>query len=115
MNKYVLKRPQDYLFEKLGIKGKKYDVASLTKKSGFVYIETEKGHETVIRNQVCDCYYYILEGKGYFVINDKKEEFEKDDLVVIPAGLKFTYKGTCKMLRATTPAYYPEQEETLYV
>jgi len=60
-----------------------------------------------------DFIYYILEGEGYFEINDQKERCIKGDLVVIPAGSKFKYIGKFKMLLITTPAFYPEQEETL--
>jgi mannose-6-phosphate isomerase-like protein (cupin superfamily) len=110
---HVLKTPNDFTFERVGIKGKVFPVKDLTGKSGIIYIETEIGHETTIVNHVCDVYYYILEGTGYFEINNNKEPFSKGDLVVIPAESIFTYKGNGKMLRMTTPAFYPEQEETL--
>ncbi len=113
MKTHVFKLPVNYSFEKLGIKGKKYYINELTDKSGFAIVETETGHETTIINHVCDCFYYVLVGKGYFEINGIKENFETGDLVVIPAETKFTYKGKCKLLRITAPAFYPEQEETL--
>jgi len=113
MIKHVFKLPKDYSFEKLGIKGKKYLVNELTDKSGFVFIETEKGHETTIVNHKLDCFYFVLEGNGYFEIDDIKETFKKHDLIVIPAESKFTYNGKAKFLRITNPPYYPEQEETV--
>lgn len=113
MKNYVLKAPKDYSFEKVGIKGKKFSVVDITKRTGVCVIETEKGHETTIIEHKCDFIYYILEGKGYFVIDDKKEGCVKGELVVIPAGSKFRYEGRLKMLLITTPAFYPEQEETL--
>lgn len=113
MTQHIFKQPKDFSFKKVGIKGKKIFIDKLTTKSGFVYIETEKGHETTIVNHKCDCFYYVLEGKGYFEIDDIKEYFSAGDLIVIPAESKFTYKGNSKFLRVTTPAYYPEQEETL--
>jgi mannose-6-phosphate isomerase-like protein (cupin superfamily) len=113
MNKHVFSKPQEYSFIKVGIKGKKFPVVDITKRTGVCIIETEKGHETTIIEHKCDFIYYILEGRGHFEINGQKEEFIQDDLVVIPAGSKFTYKGTCKMILITTPAFYIEQEETL--
>lgn len=109
----ILKKPSRYSFIKVGIKGKKFDVASVTDKTGVCQIETEKGHETTIIEHKCDFIYYIIEGRGTFEINDQKEDVTVEDLVVIPAELKFTYKGKLKMLLITTPAFYPEQEETL--
>jgi len=113
MKSHVLKIPKDYSFEKVGIKGKKFSVVDITKRTGVCVIEAEKGHETTIIEHKCDFIYNVLEGKGYFVIDDKKETCVKGDLIVIPAGVKFRYVGKLKMLLITTPAFYPEQEETL--
>jgi len=113
MKTHILKLPKNYSFEKVGIKGKKFSVADITQKTGICQIETEKGHETTIIEHKCDFIYYILEGEGHFEINGQKESCTKGDLVVIPAGSKFKYVGSLKMLLITTPAFYPEQEETL--
>ncbi len=113
MKSHVLKKPQGYSFEKVGIKGKKFSVIDITQKTGVCQIETEKGHETTIIEHICDFIYYILEGNGYFEIDGQKENCVESDLVVIPAGSKFHYVGKLKMLLITTPAFYPEQEETL--
>ena len=113
MRSHILKLPSEYSFEKVGIKGKKFSVGDITPKTGICQIETEKGHETTIIEHKCDFIYYIIEGEGYFEINDYKENCIKGDLVVIPAGSKFKYVGKLKMLLITTPAFYPEQEETL--
>lgn len=113
MKTHVLKLPKNYSFEKVGIKGKKFSVAEITQRTGVCLIETEKGHTTTIIEHKCDFIYYILEEKGYFEINNQKENCIKGDLVVIPAGSKFRYVGKLKMLLITTPAFYPEQEETL--
>ena len=113
MNKYILHRPEEYSFIKAGIKGRKFSIADLTSRTGVCIIETEKGHETTIVEHKCDFIYYILEGSGYFEINKRREKFVQSDLVVVPANSKFIYKGTCKMLLITTPAFFSEQEETL--
>lgn len=112
MKLHVLKKPEDYSFEKVGIKGKKFSVANITLKTGVCQIETENGHETTIIEHTCDFIYYILEGEGYFEIDGQKESCIEGDLVVIPAGSRFCYVGKLKMLLITTPAFYPEQEET---
>lgn len=113
MKKHILKLPENYSFEKVGIKGKKFSVAEITQKTGVCQIETENGHDTTIIEHKCDFIYYILDGKGYFVIDGNNENCTRGDLVVIPAGSKFRYVGKLKMLLITTPAFYPEQEETL--
>ncbi|HCS78427.1 TPA: hypothetical protein DIV55_01655 [Patescibacteria group bacterium] len=57
--------------------------------------------------------YFILEGKGHFIINEVKEGCSKGDLVVIPAGTIFTYEGKFRLLLSCTPPWKIEQEETL--
>lgn len=113
MTSHVLKISKDYTFKKVGIKGKIFPVKLLSQKSGVIYLETDTGHETTIVNHVCDVFYYVLNGKGYFEIDGQKENYNQGDLIVIPNETPFTYKGSSKMLRITTPAFYPEQEETL--
>ncbi len=113
MNNHVLHPHSEHSFAKVGIKGWKFPVEDITSRSGICIIETDKGHETTIIEHKCDFIYYILEGSGHFEINGQRENFTQGDLVIVPADSKFTYKGTCKMLLITTPAFFPEQEETL--
>ncbi len=112
---YVIKEPKDISFNKVGIKGKIFLMSDLTKSTSFVLVETEQGHETTIIEHKSDFIYYILEGSGYFLINDTKEECSQGDLVVIPAGTKFTYKGKFKMLLSCTPPWTEEQEEMIII
>lgn len=109
---YVQKLPDNFSFEKVGIKGKRFPRLE-NQKSGFSIIETEKGHETRIIETKCDFCYYILEGSGSFEIEGIKEECMRGDLVVIPSGKPFQYFGKLKMLLVSTPPWYLEQEITL--
>lgn len=109
---YILAEPSDFSFIKVGIKGKKF-VTDLTNNAGFALITTETGHESTIIEKECDFIYYVLEGSGYFEISGVKEDFVKGNLIVVPMGSKFTYKGKAKLLLITTPPFRPEQEETL--
>ncbi|MBP9817605.1 hypothetical protein KBC75_02485 [Candidatus Shapirobacteria bacterium] len=113
MKSHILKTADNYSFEKVGIKGKIFPVDDITDRTGVCLIETENGHETKIIEHKCDFIYYILEGSGIFEIDGQNENFVPGDLVVVPAGSIFFYKGKCKMLLVTTPAFYIEQEETL--
>lgn len=110
---HVIKEPKEYSFDTAGHKGKVFPMNHLVNKTQVVYIEMEKKLETTIIGHKCDFVYYVLEGKGYFLINDKKEDCAKRDLVVIPAGTKFTYQGKLKLLLVSTPPYKQEQEEIL--
>lgn len=110
---YVIKEPKDYSFQKAGIKGKIFSTAPLTSKTQYFLVETQQGHKTTIIEHDCDFIYYVLEGKGIFTINGVSEKCSEGDLVVIPAGLEFIYKGKLKMIATSTPPWKEEQEETL--
>lgn len=110
---YIIKEPKEFSFDKVGIKGKIFPMSDLTQSTSFVLVETESGHATTIIEHKSDFIYYILEGSGYFLINDIKEKCSQGDLVVIPAGTKFTYKGKLKLLLSCTPPWKEDQEETL--
>ena len=110
---YVFHLPKEYSFEKVGIKGTNFDIKNLSNEAKFAIIETENGHQTKIREKECTLFYFVLEGKGSFEIEDKIEECQKEDLVIIPKNTTFKYAGKMKMLLVTIPWWYPEQEETL--
>ena len=110
---YVLKEPIEPSFEKVGIIGRIFDSTKLTSKCEFFTVTTRFGHETTMIQHGCDFIYYILEGSGVFLINDIEQACEQGNLVVIPQGTKFTYKGTLKMFVASVPPWSQEQEETV--
>lgn len=110
---YTFHLPDDYSFDKIGHKGKIFPTDILTKKAQFIWLEVEDGINVVLRQNECDYFYYILEGNGYFEIEGLKEDCGKGDLIVIPAGKKFTYKGKMKIMLVSVPPWYPEQETTL--
>jgi mannose-6-phosphate isomerase-like protein (cupin superfamily) len=110
---YVLHEPSDVSFEKVGIQGKIFPSRPLADNAGFALITTQSGHETTIIEHESNFVYYVLEGSGFFEVDGRKEDCAAGDLVVIPMGKKFTYKGKLIMLLVSTPPWREEQEETL--
>ena len=107
---FVLHEPQQSSFEKVGIVGRMFESEKIIDSAEFMIVTTEKGHETYITENESDFVYYVLEGSGYFEINGEKEECKVGDLVVVPKGNKFIYKGKLKMLLSCTPPWTQEQE-----
>lgn len=110
---YVFEEPSVYSIDRAGVKGKVFPTEKMTAKTQYFLIETEKGHETTIIEHTCDFIYYILDGNGYFEINETREACKKGNLVVVPAGARFTYKGKLKMIATSTPPWERDQEEIL--
>ncbi len=113
MDMHVIKEPTKFSFNKVGIKGKLFPISQITEKISFVLIKTSQGHQTTIIEHKSDFIYYIVEGNGHFVINKLIEPCTQGDLIVIPAGTPFTYKGIFKMLLSCTPPWTEDQEEEI--
>jgi Cupin domain. len=107
---HIFHLPGNYSFEKVGHKGTTFQSKFLTDKIEFSIIETEAGHQTKIIQKECIFAYYILEGGGSFEIGGAVENCGAGDLVIVPAGMPFTYLGKLKMLLVCSPWWYPEQE-----
>jgi mannose-6-phosphate isomerase-like protein (cupin superfamily) len=84
-----------------------------TDKTEFIYVESETGHGGAVIQKECDFVYYIIEGTGYFTVNDAREDCEAGDLVVIPAGTKYDYTGKMKIVASSTPPWKSEQQLTV--
>jgi mannose-6-phosphate isomerase-like protein (cupin superfamily) len=110
---FVIKEPKNYSFDKIGHKGKIFPSESVNNKTQFILLEIENGIDVTLCQHECDYAYYVLEGSGFFEINGAREDCGAGDLVVIPAGNKFTYKGKMKMLLNCTPPWTEAQEETI--
>ena len=54
--------------------------------------------------------WFIIEGKGTFVIDDEKVPAGPKDLVVVPPNKRIHYFGKMKMILCTTPAFDPANE-----
>lgn len=109
----VVKAPKGFQIDKVGIRGKLFPTRTLINSSEFIIMTVDSGHATTIVERVSDFIYYILSGKGFFIVNGAKETCSRGDLVVIPAGSSFTYKGKLQMLLICTPPWKEEQEQTL--
>lgn len=86
---------------------------SLSKKTEFIYVESEIGHGPVVIQRVSDFSYFIVEGSGEFEIDKKIELCKKGDLIVIPAGTPYTYRGKMNIVASSTPPWTAEQQMTV--
>ncbi len=57
------------------------------------------------KNTESDTHYYILQGKGTFIIKGKKHAVEKGDLVCIPKNIIYKDSGKMKMLAISVPRF----------
>ncbi len=110
---FAVDEPEDWTFESVGVRGKIFSTEDLTTKAGFLLIETDTGHETTIVERDSDFVYYVLGGNGSFQIADSAVQCHPGQLVVVPHGSPFTYRGRLRMLLMTVPKWSADQESVV--
>ena len=63
-------------------------------------------------NHKCSEMGYVLKGSGTLVTETDQVDLSCGDVVYIPRGEKFYWKGNMTVVLPTIPAWYPEQHET---
>lgn len=75
-----------------------------------VHVSVKEGHFEEFYDIKSTYTYYIVEGKGTFLLNDEKIEAEAADLIVIPAKTRIHYFGTMEMVLTVAPAFNEKNE-----
>jgi mannose-6-phosphate isomerase-like protein (cupin superfamily) len=79
--------------------------------AAIVYQETAKGHGEEFRHHTSNFLFFIVEGSGEWVIEDEVFAVKAHDVVVVPKGKRFYYRGALKQVCITAPAWEAEHEE----
>lgn len=108
MNKYKFTAKEAEKFNKHGIDLTVYggNVSS----ANVVHVSVKEGHFQEFYDEKSYYIYYIIKGKGTFVLNDKKIEAEETDLVVVPPKTRIHYFGTMEMVLTVSPAFNEKNE-----
>ena len=75
-----------------------------------VYQETQTGHSEEFYHSKSNFIFYIIEGSGIWFIEDIPYEVNEGDVVIVPPGKRFYYKGSLKQVCVTSPAWEEEYE-----
>jgi mannose-6-phosphate isomerase-like protein (cupin superfamily) len=107
---YVLTIPCSPSFSLKGLKG--YQFGPLKNQEIDIYfVDVKKGHDTFIISKRITRIYYILEGKGYFTIDNEKYNVASGMLVEVPPNLEYSYSGTMKLILVSNPRWFRGNEE----
>lgn len=98
------------MIEKHGVSMKIYTTKADCKNAALLYQETEIGHTEEFLHERSDFIYYILEGSGTWIIEDREFEVRAGDVVVVPAGKRFWFRGNLKQICVTAPAWEEQYE-----
>ena len=75
------------------------------------YQETATGHAEEFRHHKSAFVFFIIEGTGEWMIEGESFPVKAHDVVIVPAGKKFYYRGHLKQVCVTAPAWDAESEE----
>lgn len=70
-----------------------------------VYQETEQGHAEEFYHDQSAFIFYIIEGSGAWIIEDREYPVQATDVVIVPPGKRFYYRGCLKQVCITAPAW----------
>jgi len=76
-----------------------------------VYQETATGHAEEFRHNKSAFIFFIIEGSGEWIIEDETFPVAARDVVIVPKGKRFWYRGNLKQVCITAPAWEAEYEE----
>ncbi len=102
----VVFKPEDAtLIDKHGVKMRIYTTKTESGNAAMLYQETQKGHTEEFLREKSNFFYYILEGRGVWTVEDREFEARAGDVVVVPAGKKFWFRGNFKQVCVTAPSW----------
>ncbi len=111
--KFTLKGARQFEWE--GLKGWAYNSKEDFASASGVYFEVVGSHGK-IKTTKSDRVYFIVDGKGEFIINEEVIPVEKSDMVIVPKTTPYDYRakeGVLKLFLVHTPAFDPDSEVKL--
>jgi predicted house-cleaning noncanonical NTP pyrophosphatase (MazG superfamily)/mannose-6-phosphate isomerase-like protein (cupin superfamily) len=109
-SRIVFKPENAQVIEKHGVRMRIYTTKFDCRNAAVLYQETETGHAEEFLHEISNFVYYIIEGRGTWTIEDKEYEVQAGDVVVVPAGKKFWFRGNLKQVCVTAPAWEEQYE-----
>ena len=103
--KYKFSKKEAVRFRKSGVEMWVYSDKNNCDKGNLIYQEVDGGHNEEFLNSRSAFIYYIVEGRGIFVIEDEEIPVEAGDTVIVPPGKRFYYLGKMKQVLVTAPAW----------
>lgn len=107
----VVFRPEDsQVIEKHGVCMRIYTTKADCPNAAVLFQETDTGHAEEFIHEKSDFLYYVLEGSGTWVIEGREFKARAGDVVVVPAGKKFWFRGNLRQVCVTAPAWEEKYE-----
>ena len=106
----IYKRSDSFKVHKRGVDMWVYNGREECPHGAVAYQETEKGHGEEFLHEKSAFIFYIMEGKGTWVVEDEEYPVEATDVVIVAPGKRFYYKGNLKQVCITALAWEERYE-----
>ena len=110
----IFKKSQAVAVSKQGVSMWVYNDKQECPNAAVVYQECSRGHAEEFYHDKSAFVFYIAEGAGTWVIEDQEYSVEATDVVIVPPGKRFYYKGNLKQVCITAPAWEAEYEHHVH-
>jgi mannose-6-phosphate isomerase-like protein (cupin superfamily) len=104
MDEFVRRLPNKSSYSQKGLSGYRFPLKNLNVEIYFV--DVKQGHDTFLISKKCAHIYYILYGRGFFVIRNKKHAVKAGMLIELPPKIEYTYSGRMKLLLIMNPPWF---------
>jgi mannose-6-phosphate isomerase-like protein (cupin superfamily) len=109
-SRFVYSRTETAVIEKHEVRMNIYSGAADCPLGAVVYQETVTGHSEEFIHERSAFIYYIIEGTGVWVIEDVEYSVQAMDVVIVPPGKRFYFRGNLKQVLVTAPAWEEKYE-----
>jgi mannose-6-phosphate isomerase-like protein (cupin superfamily) len=106
---YLCTQPERPTFVQKGLKGFRF--ALNNKKVEIYFVNVEKGHDTFIVSKKITDMYYVIDGSGFFIIENRRYDVKPGIVVEVPPNVEYTYSGTMKLLLILTEPWFEGNEQ----
>jgi hypothetical protein len=74
------------------------------------YVVVDGGHDTFMVSSKITRLYYVLDGNGYFTIDNRKYDVSSGILVEVPPKVEYSYSGRMKLVVFASPRWFPHND-----
>jgi chemotaxis methyl-accepting protein methylase/mannose-6-phosphate isomerase-like protein (cupin superfamily) len=106
---YVYPLPRSVSFAGKGLSGYTYGPLS-QKDLEIYYIEVKKGHDVFMISKKITRTYYVLDGNGYFTIDNQRYDVGTGMLVEVPPGVEYCYSGKMTLIGISKPRWFSRND-----
>ncbi|HLC39253.1 MAG TPA: hypothetical protein VJJ76_00025 [archaeon] len=100
--KFALKRAKKFGWQ--GLKGWAYSSKKDFKRASAAYFEINGSHGK-IKTIRSDRIYFVIQGKGKFIIKNKIFSVKSKDVIIVPKNVPYDYSGKMKLFLVHTPSF----------